>query len=170
MPSSRPASTPIMPPRRAAHFRGLAMVPSSVSESLEPRRKWLRPTLDDSPASLAATAPPPAGRRLGPAPSIPAAAIPNRRDAPVIRNVRRGSASDAALALQHLGSEAIVEELLLDRVARSGVAPAASVLNTWQKFRDLAFQQSSEPVPMIPATVRSLVLTRVLFKKGGYRS
>ena len=84
----------------------------------------------------------------------------------MIRNVRRGSASDAALALQRLGSEAIVEELLLDRVARSGVAPAASVLNAWQKIHDLAFQHSSEPVPMIPVTVRSLVLTGLCSRKA----
>ena len=84
--------------------------------------------------------------------------------APVVRKVRRGSAFDAALALQQLGSEAIVEELMLDRVARTGVAPAASMLNTWQKFHDLAFQHASEPVSMTPVTIRSLVLTGALFK------
>ena len=88
----------------------------------------------------------------------------------MIRNVQRGSASDAALALQQLGSEAIVEELLLDRVARTGVAPAASMLNTWHKLHDLAFQHATEPVPMTPVTIRPLVLTGALFKKGGYRS
>ena len=44
------------------------------------------------------------------------------------------------------------------------------MVNTWQKFHDLAFQHASEPVPMIPVTVRPLVLTGALFKKGGYRS
>ena len=85
----------------------------------------------------------------------------------MIRNVRRGSASDAAFALQQLGSEAIVEELLLDRVARTGVAPAATMLNAWQKCHDLAFQHAAEPVPMTPVTIRSLLLTGALFKKGG---
>lgn len=148
------------------------MLPSSVSESTESRRKRLHPNVEDAPSSSTAPAPPSSGRGSGPASTIPGAVIPNRKDAPVIGNVRRGSASDATLAglaLQHLGSEALVDELLLDRVARSGVAPVASLLNTWRKFHDLTFQQSSVPAPMIPITVRSLVLTGAMFKKGSYR-
>ena len=88
----------------------------------------------------------------------------------MVRNVRSESLVNVALALQHEGAEALVEELLQDRVARSGVAPAASLLNTWRAFHDLTFNQASPPIPMIPVTVRSLVLTGALFKRGGYRS
>ena len=63
----------------------------------------------------------------------------------------------------------MVGDLLRDRIAKSGVASAASCINTWQYFRKLAFAADSPMVPVYPVTPRSLVLVGALSKKGGYR-
>ena len=92
-----------------------------------------------------------------------------RGDAPVLRNLRRGSFNEAAAVLAHGGTGPLLDDLLLDRHARSSVASKASWINTWRRFHDLAFADSSPPVPMLPITPRTLVHVSSLFKAGGYR-
>jgi len=69
-----------------------------------------------------------------------------------------------------MGAEALVEELLADRVAKSGVASSASLLNTWRHFHVTIFAAELPAVPVIPVTPRGMVIIGSLFKKGGYRS
>ena len=87
------------------------------------------------------------GGGSGRTPATSAASILSRKEAPVVRKVRRGSA-DAALALQQEGVEALVKELLRDHVA----------------FR------STPLIPLFPVALRSPVLIGALFRRGGYRS
>ena len=47
---------------------------------------------------------------------------------PTMRNIRRGSSTDALASLRELGAEALVEELLQDRIEKSGLASSASLL------------------------------------------
>ena len=62
-----------------------------------------------------------------------------------------------------------MEELLQDRIARSGVASAASLLGTWHRFQREAFGDASLASDTLPVIVRSIV-TIGIFKRGGYRS
>ena len=89
---------------------------------------------------------------------------------PQVRNVRRGSVADALRAFRELGAEALVEELLADRIAKSGVGPAASLLNTWTHFHVTVFADEQPAIPVLPVTPRGLVILGSLFKRGGYRS
>ena len=89
---------------------------------------------------------------------------------PVVRNVRRGSAYEALRAFHQLGAEALVEELLADRVAKSGVASSAPLLNTWRHFHVTIFAAELPAAPVIPVTPRGMVIIGSLFKRGGYRS
>ena len=66
-----------------------------------------------------------------------------RCGAPVVRNLRRASAIEAIDSFRRLGAEALAAELLNERVARSGVAPAASMLSTWKTFHAEAIKSSS---------------------------
>ena len=59
-------------------------------------------------------------------------------------------AADAAAALQQLGHVVLVDELLQDRLARSGVTSAASLITTWRTFHTLAFTDAVPAVPMLP--------------------
>ena len=89
---------------------------------------------------------------------------------PVVRNVRRGSAAEALQVFRELGAGALVEELLADRIAKSGVASAASLLNTWRHFHVTVFAAEQPEVPVFPVTPRGMVILGSLFKRGGYRS
>ena len=89
---------------------------------------------------------------------------------PRVRNVRRGSAAGALRAFRAEGAEALVQELLADRIAKSGVASAASLLTTWTHFHVTVFASELPPIPVLPVTPRSLVLIGSVFKRGGYRS
>ena len=91
----------------------------------------------------------------------------NRPDAPKLRNLKRGSAVDAIAAVQLNGAASIIDELMQDRLARTGVGPAASLLATWHNFHAIAFQRASPPVPVLPLTARSLMILAAMFKKGG---
>ena len=128
----------------------------------------MRPEGDQLPSlNTAATAQPQAGTTTT---ALRASQIVTRADAPVVRNLRRDSASGAAAAaLQNLGSVALFDELLQDRVARSDVAPAASLISTWHKFHRLAFKDAIPEVPVLPVTPRTLVIIGSMFKKGGRR-
>ena len=93
-----------------------------------------------------------------------------RPDAPAVRNVRRGSASNAISSLHTEGEPALVEELMQDRNANSSQAPIASMVSTWHRFHHEAFDTPAAVSPVLPVTIRSLVVVGALFKKGGYRS
>jgi hypothetical protein len=162
-----------MPPRRSAHLKGLPLTLASTAESLEARVKRLRPS-DSSNGHT-----PNDVSRVGtPIPGVASAsagvkATPTqglRSDAPAVRNVRRGSFSDAAAELARLGVAPIIDDLVRDRHARSSIAAYTSWLNTWRRFHDLAFRGCDPVVPMFPVTPRSLVHVAALFKSGGYRA
>ena len=160
-----------MPPRRASHLKGAPLTLASTAESIEARIKRLRPSspVDGGPPNDVARA----GTQLGVASASAGgqAQVTEglRPDAPVVRNLRRGSFLAAAEALSVGGSEPLLEELLVDRHARSSIAAKASWINTWRRFHALAFPGPSPVVPMIPITVATLVHVASLFKAGGYR-
>ena len=99
-------------------------------ESIESRLKRLRP--DDTQNSPAAqtTRGTPVPRASPPA----KAAIPVRSDAPVVRNLKRGTVTDEAAAVASIGMAAMVASLITDRVAPSGIGSSASLLKTWTSF------------------------------------
>ena len=155
-----------MPPRRSAQRKNLPMLIGDPCESIESRLKRLRPDLSQN-TSVAPTTP---GTQVPRASTPIVAQIPARSDAPVARNLRRGSAADAAAALGTVGSAALVAALVTDRVARSGAASSASLINTWTAFHALAFHDAMVVVPLLPITAMILQLVGALFKSGGYRS
>ena len=178
-----------MPPRRSSHLKNILPVPSECFESAESRRKRLRP--DSAITAAAPTSVIPTvdaewvwGRVPTSSPLTTnavaditmksnahvAKSIITRSDAPVVRNLRRGSVTEALEALRGQGLETLVTELLQDRNARSSVASNRSLLKTWSLFHDEAFRDADPPLPLLPITVRSLVVIGALFKKGGYRS
>ena len=130
-------------------------VPPHATRTLEPARSTV-PAKHRGPYSQAAKA------------------IVNRADAPVVRNLRRGITADALAALRDAGVTALVDDLLKDRYAQSAEASNASLLKTWAHFHAEAFRRSPNDAtcsePMLPLTVRSLVIIGALFKAGGYRS
>ena len=88
----------------------------------------------------------------------------------MVRNVRRGSSAEALQAFLDVRAEALVEELFQDRIAKSGIASAASLINTWTHFHHTAFASEDPPIPVLPVTPRSLVIIGSIFERGGYRS
>jgi hypothetical protein len=159
-----------MPPR-SAHRRGLPLSLSASSESIEDRIKRLRP----NPSGIEPGAAEAPQSTQGVSTSVSASSSGNavsylRSDAPVVRNVRRGSAVGALDALADFGVQTLVEELVQDRSARSSSAAVASWLHTWERFHGAAFSQTSPAVPLVPVTVRGIVAVASLFKRGGYRS
>ena len=176
-----------MKPGRA-NPKHLKLLPASVFETMEQKRRRLRPDLypddfnnggDGVPAKASTPSPPgsaPHGATAEPAamgksssrclvltPNVPKA----RSDEPVCRNLRRGSASGAIDSFRRLGAAALEAELRKDRVANSNVGPAASLAATWTTFHIEAF---GDDVPMLPLTVDIIVGMGSLFKSGGYRS
>jgi len=86
-----------------------------------------------------------------------AKALGNRADAPVVRNLRRGTIADALAALRDAGVTALVEDLLKDRYAQSAEASNASLLTTWAPSYAEAFRRNVDDAtcsePMLPLTV-----------------
>ena len=160
-----------MPPRRSAYLKGVPLTLASTAESIESRVKRLRPcsTSDGGPPSVDARVGTQSGVASSSAGGQALTTEGLRRDAPVVRNVRRGSFNEAASALASNGAEQILDELFVDRHARSSVAAKASWINTWRRFHSLAFAASDPVVPMIPVTPLTLVHVASLFKSGGYR-
>ena len=117
-----------MAPRRRAVSRNMVLGHSSFL-------RWddgpaITPAVSDDgapliPSAVAAVQSSTTSDRSAPYSRI-VADIVRRPDMPVGRNVRRGSAVEALSALREQGAEALVEELLADRVAKSGVASSAS--------------------------------------------
>ena len=63
-----------------------------------------------------------------------------------------------------------MEELLQDRIAKSGIASAASLLSTCHRFHQEAFGSCIPTIDTLPVTVKSMVTIGAIFKRGGYRS
>ena len=172
-----------MAPKRAAS-KAAYPAPASWQESIEERRRRLRPELFAvASPSLPPSAPAPnrktglsawhAPLRLGvPAPSpgvlqTPPPSRPARADAPVVRNCKRGSLAGATSALATRGIDDLVTDLRTDKVARTSLGPAASTWRTWQHYHRDAFGLH---VPTLPITPDIVVAVGALFKAGCYRS
>ena len=152
-----------MPPRRSSHLKFVPLQLHSVTESMEAKLKRLRP----SPPEEASTAPAaaasvpdgtPAQRKSANTNKTPHA--PNRYDAPVIRNVRRGSAAEAISSFHSEGEPALVDELIRDRNANSGQAPAAALLSTWHRFHHAALDTPAAVAPVLPVSHSQLGRSR----------
>ena len=97
----------------------------------------------------------------------PAPSHCTRSDAPVVRNLRRGSAAEAVASLHRLGAAALEADLRQGKVAKTSAAPATSVWKTWQGYHYDVFGDELDPLPITP---QKLVSVGSLFKAGGYRS
>lgn len=136
-------------------------------ESIESRTKRLSP---GGTSGSAEVAPAPALEQSCSEASAKAPAVaPSRSDVQLVRNLKRGSASEATASFRQLGAGALIDELVHDRMAQSGVASASSLLSTLQYFHKLPFEDSETEVPVYPLTLGSLLVIASLFKKGGYR-
>ena len=162
-----------MPPRSSKHLKVVPLMHPSVTESMEAKLKRLRPDLSPSAGSEAPSmmivVPDGTRAHCKSAPTVKKHCT-TRPDAPAVRNVRRGSASNAISSLHTEGEPALVEELMQDRNANSSQAPIASMVSTWHRFHHEAFDTPAAVSPVLPVTIRSLVVVGALFKKGGYRS
>ena len=97
------------------------------------------------------------------------AAIPNRPDAPVVRNLHRGSVAAAVASLDLHGADALVQDLVRDRTAATSVAPGKSHIKRWIEFHGMVYPTPPAP-PVWPLTVDAITRVASLFKGGGYRS
>jgi hypothetical protein len=161
-----------MPPRRPHHLKGLPLTLASTTESLEARVKRLRPNVNSNVSTppVAACVGTPSPGVAGSAAGVQATSTPGlRRDAPLVRNLRRGCFVAAEDALASAGAGALIEDLVRDRHARSSTASISSWLNTWTRFHQLAFKNIVPVVPTYPVTPIALVHIASLFKSGGYR-
>ena len=123
-----------MPKRVNAALSRVPMAGSDPFESMESRRRRLLPDVHPAPLPLqVSTATERASEVTSFARASPTdARIPNRNDAPVLHSTRRGSRAKAAAAVRESDPEALIQELIVDRHAASGVASAASLLRGWQ--------------------------------------
>ena len=131
-----------MPPRRSSHLKHVPLQHPSVMESMEAKLKRLRPSpTEDGSTAPAASASVPDGTQAfcKRASKPPTPSMFTRSDAPVVRNVRRGSASEAISSFHSAGEIALVDDLIKDRTAKSSYASAASLLSTWHRFHHEAF-------------------------------
>ena len=162
-----------MSPKRSSHLKHIPLQHPSVLESMEAKLKRLRPSPpEEGSTAPAAAASVPDGTRAYcmSASTPPTPSTFTRSDAPAIRNVRRGSASEAISSLRSEGETALVDDLIRDRNARSSTASRASLSSTWHRFHLEAFGTSAADPPVLPVTTRSIVVVGTLFKRGGYRS
>ena len=177
-----PHNSPLTQHRPTAHLamaskclsRNLPVQRSSVTESTESRWKRLRPDWYEGygfewvwPAHAeASTVVAQRGSRSRP---ITAAADQTiaRCDELRVRHLRRGTTADALAALGEKGATALVDALHEDRYAKGATAANQSLLKTWQHFHDEAFGHVRPPLPLLPITVRILVMVGALFKAGG---
>ena len=156
-----------MPPRRSLkHPVGMG----DPFESLEARIKRLRPATGTEPPVVPPSPITPKAKTAASGSRAPPAFVFTRSDAPVVRHARRGPIAVAAEAMQQLGVDTLIGDLMEDRMAKTTTGPMASLIKTWTRFHHLAFATETSETPVIPLTPRSLVATGSLFKKGGYRS
>ena len=159
-------SLPGMPKRgRAQHHSGV--YPGSGLETIESMRRRLCPSAGPAPPPRPPTPPMPSGTAgVVAAASSSADAVPNRRDAPVVRNLQRGSATAAIASLDLHGADALVQDLIRDRMAKTSIAPGNSHLKLWARFHSIVYPTQPSP-PVWPITVESLQRVASLFKGGG---
>ena len=148
-----------MPKRVNAALSRVPVAGSDPFESMESRRRRLFPDVHPSPPSLQVS---PATERSSEVTSFARASptdarIPNRNDAPVLHSTRRGSRAKAAAAVRESDPEALIQELIVDRHAASGVASAASLLRGWQHYHHLAHRHLEVPPPTYPVTADSII-------------
>ena len=162
-------SLPSMPKRgRASHHTGVC--PGSGLETIESMRRRLCPSAGPTLPPRPPAPPMPSGTTgVGVPTSSSVAAVPNRRDAPVVRNLHRGSANAAIASHELHGADALVQDLVRDRVAKTSIAPGNSHLKLWAHFHSIVYPTQPSP-PVWPITVESLQRVASLFKGGGYRS
>ena len=89
---------------------------------------------------------------------------------PVIRYSRRGTTIEAMASLEAKGIPVLVHELIRDRYSSGANLSNQSLLRTWHLFHHEAFSHEVPPLPVLPITVRKLVIIGSMFKVGGYRS
>jgi hypothetical protein len=157
-----------MPPERQPR-KGLPLVLSSTTRSLDERLRLLRPDTEVHSGSTSApgsSCDQPAASRLGVVAGVETRAL--RADAPRLKFSRRGDATTAAQGIDDGLLPGMIQDLVADRVARSSLASSLSLLNTWTAFHDRIF--AAEGIPVIPVSVRTLVAVSAVFKRGGYRS
>ena len=115
---------PIKPPRMPSRRSGGPLNLAPASESLGARVKRLCP---GGPAgTVADVEQPPVGATSvvasGSAVQTAAANIPARGDAPVVRNLRRGSVADATSSVLQRGPDALLDDLILPSSIRLHLA------------------------------------------------
>ena len=93
-----------------------------------------------------------------------------RHDVPTVRYSRRGTTAEALHSLRSNGAKTLVAALVKDRYSTGATLSNLSLLRTWRLFHHEAFSHESPPLPVLPITVRKLVMIGALFKVGGYRS
>ena len=151
---------PAMPKRVNATHARVPAAGVDPFESIESRRRRLfppcvQPAPDQLPSSTATER---ASEESSFARASPTdARIPNRNDAPVLHTTRRGSRAKAAAAVRDADPEALIQELIVDRHAASGVATAASLLRGWQHYHLLAHRHLEMPAPTYPVTADSII-------------
>ena len=158
-----------MPKRgRAQHSR--SVYAGTGLETMESRALRLFPSAVPTPPTRPPSPSVPLGTTgAGANATNSVAAIPNRRDAPVVRNLLRGSVTAAVAGLELHGADALMHDLVRDRVAQTSVAPGNSHLKLWIRFHGMVYPEPPSP-PVWPITVESLMRVSSLFKGGGYRS
>ena len=156
--------------------RNLPVQHSSVTDSTEARWKRLRPDWYEGysagwtwPVSEAVYPVASRGSRSGPSTAAADQTIV-RKDDPLVRHIRRGTTADALAALVGKGASALVDVLLKDRYAKGTAEANASLVRTRHYFHEEASAHAHPPVPVLPLTMRILVMVGLLFKAGGYRS
>ena len=155
---------------------------TSVRESAASRWKRLAPSWcqdESTPADITATSPaastiqqPTRGSRSKAQASAAGASsyALQRPDEKIVRHVRRGTAIEAMAALETKGVKALVAALVKDRYSAGATLSNASLVRTWHMFHHQAFAHVIPPLPVLPITVRKLVIIAAMFKVGGYRS
>ena len=161
-------SLPGMPKRgRVLHHTGVC--PGSGLETIESMRRRLCPSAGPTLPPRPPAPPMPSGTTGAGIPaSSSVAAVPTRRDAPVVRNLQRGSVPATVASLELYGADALMQDLVRDKDAKSCIAPGNSHLKLWAHFHGIVYP--TQPPPVWPITVESLQRVASLFKGGGYRS
>ena len=165
-----------MAPKRQSRRHQLGIQHSSVGESAASRWKrlapdWYNAGRDDAPTESAPAVPAPSQR--GSRKILKPSAADNtitRYDEPFVRHARRGPTADAVASLEAKGVTALVADLIQDRYSLAATLSNASLLKTWRLFHHEAFGHECPEVPVLPITVRKLVIIGAMFKIGGYRS
>lgn len=123
---------------------------------------------DPLPLVIAAPRTPDSVIRAGPLEGhrVPISAC-SRPDLPVPRNVRRGGFTSAQSAFDIHGISPLVDNLVMDREAASGRGTRARLIQTWTKFHNIIFGESTSVLPLTP---HKMTAVASLFKAGAYRA